>query len=75
MVAENQCSGHSRGFSSPRLAGGQMGIGVMGNARWRRVRLKDLLEKAGVAAGAKQVAFNGLDLPVKEKSPDLVLLC
>jgi len=72
IVAVNQCSGNGRGFSNPRVAGGQMGNGAMGNARWKGVRLKDVLAKAGVAAGAKQVAFNGLDTPVSEKTPDFV---
>lgn len=72
VVAVNQCSGNSRGFSSPRVSGGQMSNGAMGNARWKGVRLKDVLEKAGLATGAKQVAFNGLDSPVNEKSPDFV---
>ncbi len=33
IVAVNQCSGNSRGFSNPRVAGGQLGNGAMGNAR------------------------------------------
>jgi len=72
IVAVNQCSGNGRGFSNPRVAGGQMGNGAMGNAKWKGVRLKDLLTKVGVAAGARQVTFNGLDLPVLEKTPDFV---
>jgi DMSO/TMAO reductase YedYZ molybdopterin-dependent catalytic subunit len=72
IAAVNQCSGNGRGFSSPRVPGGQMGNGAMGNARWRGVRLKDVLAKAGVAAGAKQVALNGLDTPVNAPSPDFV---
>ena len=72
VVAVNQCSGNGRGFSTPRVAGGQMGNGAMGNARWKGVRLKDVLEKAGVSAGAKQVAFNGLDNPLNEKMPDFI---
>src|SRR5216683_892366 len=70
LVAVNECSGNGRGFSNPRVAGGQLGNGAMGNARWKGVRLKDVLNKAGVTAGAKQVTFNGLDLPVGEKTPD-----
>ena len=31
-----------------------------------------VLEKAGVAAGARQVAFNGLDQPVLPTTPDFV---
>ncbi len=72
LVAVNQCSGNSRGFFKPRVGGGQLGNGAMGNARWRGVRLKDVLEKAGVQAGAKQVVFNGLDTPVLEKTPDFI---
>jgi sulfite dehydrogenase len=72
VVAVNQCSGNSRGFFQPRVGGGQLGNGAMGNAKWRGVRLKDVLEKAGLQAGAKQVVFNGLDTPVVEKTPDFI---
>src|SRR5258705_7850634 len=72
IVAVNQCSGNSRGFSNPRVAGGQLGNGAMGNARWRGVPLKSLLVKAGVQQGAKQVTFNGMDGPVSDKTPDFV---
>ena len=72
VVAVNQCSGNSRGFFSPRVGGGQLGNGAMGNAKWKGVRLKDVLNKAGVAAGAKQVLFNGLDKAVIDKTPDFI---
>ena len=72
VVAVNQCSGNSRGFSNPRVAGGQLGNGAMGNARWKGVWLREVLNKVGVAAGSRQVAFNGLDTPVMEKTPDFV---
>jgi len=72
IVAVNQCSGNSRGFSEPRVPGGQLGNGAMGNARWRGVPLKAVLAQAGVQAGAKQVVFNGLDTPVIDKTPDFV---
>src|ERR1700709_2133018 len=72
LVAVNQCSGNSRGFSEPRVAGGQLGNGAMGNARWRGVPLKAVLDMAGVQSGAKQVTFNGVDGPVSDKTPDFV---
>src|SRR5712672_767902 len=72
LVAVNQCAGNSRGFSDPRVAGGQLGNGAMGNARWRGVPLKTLLDKAGVQQGAKQVTVNGMDGPVSDKTPDFV---
>ncbi|WFU34975.1 molybdopterin-dependent oxidoreductase [Bradyrhizobium brasilense] len=72
IVAVNQCSGNSRGFFSPRVAGGQLGNGAMGCARWHGVPLKTVLDMAGVQAGAKQVTFNGMDGPVSDKTPDFV---
>ena len=70
LVAVNQCSGNSRGFSEPRVAGGQLANGAMGNARWKGVPLKAVLDQAGVQAGAKQVVFGGMDGPVFDKTPD-----
>lgn len=70
VVAVNQCSGNSRGFLEPRIGGGQLGNGAMGNARWTGVPLKALLDRAGVRAGARQVTFNGLDNPPLDTVPD-----
>lgn len=72
LVAVNQCSGNSRGFVTPRVAGGQLGNGAMGNARWRGVPLRAVLDKAGVRAGAVQVSFDGLDEPPAPTIPDFV---
>jgi sulfite dehydrogenase (cytochrome) subunit A len=72
LVAVNQCSGNSRGFFEPRIAGGQLGNGAMGNARWRGVPLKTVLDMAGVQQGARQVTFNGMDGPVSDTTPDFV---
>jgi DMSO/TMAO reductase YedYZ molybdopterin-dependent catalytic subunit len=70
LVAVNQCSGNSRGFFMPRVAGGQLGNGAMGNARWKGVPLKAVLDQAGVQASAKQVVFGGMDGPVSDRTPD-----
>jgi DMSO/TMAO reductase YedYZ molybdopterin-dependent catalytic subunit len=69
VAAVNQCSGNSRGFFDPRIAGGQWANGAMGNARWTGVRLKDVLDRAGIKAGAMQVRLNGLDEPVVSDAP------
>lgn len=70
MVAAHQCSGNSRGFFQPRVGGGQLGNGAMGNARWTGVPLKAVLEKAGIKQSAKQVVFGGLDGPPIPETPD-----
>jgi DMSO/TMAO reductase YedYZ molybdopterin-dependent catalytic subunit len=72
LVAVNQCSGNSRGHSVPRVNGGQLSHGAMGNARWTGVPLKAVLEKAGVAKEARQVAFDGLDRAPLPATPDYV---
>ena len=70
IAAVNQCSGNSRGFFAPRVPGGEWGHGAMGNARWTGVRLKDVLDRAGIKAGAQNVRFNGLDQPTSPDGPD-----
>ena len=61
LVAVNQCSGNSRGFMSPRVTGGQLANGAMGNARWVGVPLKEVLARAELKNSAREVTFNGLD--------------
>ena len=61
IVAVNQCSGNSRGLFAPRVTGGQLANGAMGNARWVGVPLKDLLARAEPTKAARQVTFDGLD--------------
>ncbi|WP_151120460.1 molybdopterin-dependent oxidoreductase [Hypericibacter adhaerens] len=69
LAAVNQCSGNSRGLFQPRVPGGQWANGAMGNALWAGVRLKDVLDRAGVKSGAVQVRFRGLDEPVVDEAP------
>jgi DMSO/TMAO reductase YedYZ molybdopterin-dependent catalytic subunit len=71
VTAVNQCSGNRRGLFSPHVPGVQWGYGAMGNAVWGGVRLKDLLEDAGIAPGALEVVANGADAP-QLTGPDFV---
>jgi DMSO/TMAO reductase YedYZ molybdopterin-dependent catalytic subunit len=64
VVAVNQCSGNSRGLFAPRVTGGQLANGAMGNARWVGVPLKDVLARAEPKNSARQVTFDGLDVGV-----------
>ena len=61
LTAVNQCSGNGRGLFEPRVTGGQLGNGAMGNARWVGVALKDVLARSQPKGGALQVTFQGLD--------------
>jgi DMSO/TMAO reductase YedYZ molybdopterin-dependent catalytic subunit len=66
------CAGNSRSFFDPRVPGAQWKNGAMGNARWKGVRLKDILERAGIKNGAVAVSFNGMDEPPLPSVPDFV---
>jgi len=72
VTAVCQCSGNRRGLFEPHVAGVEWGVGAMGNAVWRGVRLKDLLAKAGVKANALEAVFDGADHGAIDKTPDFV---
>jgi sulfite dehydrogenase (cytochrome) subunit A len=72
VTAVCQCSGNRRGLFEPHVAGVEWGVGAMGNAIWRGVRLKDVLAKAGVKPGAVEVVFDGADRGAIGKTPDFV---
>lgn len=72
VTAVCQCSGNRRGLFEPHVAGVEWGVGAMGNAVWRGVRLKDVLAKAGVKADALEVVLDGADHGPLEKTPDFV---
>ena len=61
VIALAICSGNSRGTFKPQVPGSQWANGAMGNAKWKGVRLKDILAMAGVKNGAIDVTFSGLD--------------
>lgn len=69
VVAVNQCAGNARGLFEPRVAGAEWGQGAWGNARWRGVALKHILDRAGVKAGAVQLRFAGADVPPVDGAP------
>ena len=69
MVAVLECAGNGRSFYAPRVAGTQWEFGAVGNGRWTGVRLRDALQKAGIQESAKEVLFDGADVPLG-KMPD-----
>jgi DMSO/TMAO reductase YedYZ molybdopterin-dependent catalytic subunit len=69
LAAVCQCSGNRRGLSDPHVPGVQWGVGAMGNAIWKGVRLKDVLAKAGLKPEAIEIVLDGADGPVLDKTP------
>ena len=72
IVAVNQCSGNRRGLFRPHVPGVEWGYGAMGCARWKGVRLKDMLDKVGVKKEAIEIVFDGADGPVIAETPRFI---
>lgn len=72
ITAITYCAGNQRGLFKNRVPGVQWKYGAMGNAKWKGVRLKDVLQKARIKKDAVEFVFNGADMPVFEKTPDFI---
>ena len=64
LIGVLECAGNGRAFFDPPVAGLQWRNGAVGNARWRGVRLRDVLQRAGLKSGAVEVLFDGADMPI-----------
>jgi sulfite oxidase len=58
-----QCAGNGRALHRPIVPGVQWRTGAVGNARWTGVRVRDVLERAGVKPGARHLHTFGSDDP------------
>ena len=67
-----QCAGNRRGYSDPHVPGVQWGPGAVGNARWRGVRLKDVLARAGMRKETVEVGFGADDRAPLDATPPFV---
>lgn len=60
-----ECAGNARSFFTTQqgrpASGTAWTLGAVGNARWRGVRLSEVLRRAGVSRGAVDVMPSGLD--------------
>ena len=64
-----QCAGNGRSLQTPPVPGVQWGSGAVGNARWTGVRLKQLLDRAGLKAAARHLHTAGSDTPPGKVPP------
>ncbi|ADN09071.1 molybdopterin-dependent oxidoreductase [Sulfurimonas autotrophica] len=72
VTAVLQCGGNSRSAFTPIPGGIQWGSGAMGCAKWKGVRLSDLLNRAGLKKDAHWIGFNGLEKAAYYKTPNFV---
>jgi DMSO/TMAO reductase YedYZ molybdopterin-dependent catalytic subunit len=82
VVATMECAGNGRARLDPRPVSQPWLQEAVGTGRWRGVRLRDVLERAGVAGEAVEAVFTGLDRGVEggeeqlfQRSLPLALAC
>jgi len=72
VTAVLQCGGNSRSAFTPIAGGIQWGSGAMGCAKWKGVRLSDILNRAGLKKDAHWIGFNGKDNAAYYETPNFV---
>jgi DMSO/TMAO reductase YedYZ molybdopterin-dependent catalytic subunit len=72
VAAVCQCSGNRRGLFEPHVPGVEWGYGAMGCARWKGVRLKDMLDRVGLKSEAIEIVVAGTDKGAVDKTPQFV---
>jgi DMSO/TMAO reductase YedYZ molybdopterin-dependent catalytic subunit len=56
-----ECAGNGRTLFRPSTTGVQWGLGAVSTAAWTGPRLADVLARAGIDGGAREVIFGGAD--------------
>ncbi len=72
VTAVLQCGGNGRSAFQPTTGGVQWGNGAMGCAKWKGVRLSDLIHRAGLKEGAEWIGFNGMEHAAYYETPNFV---
>ena len=72
VTAVLQCGGNSRSAFFPTTGGVQWGSGAMGCAKWKGVRLSDILHRAGLKKGSQWIGFNGMETAAYSETPRFI---
>jgi anti-anti-sigma factor len=68
-----ECAGNGRSLLSPRVNGEQWNLGAVSTAEWTGVPLAEVLNRAGVKGGAREVVFRGADSGKLDESSEPIL--
>jgi DMSO/TMAO reductase YedYZ molybdopterin-dependent catalytic subunit len=61
LVVTLECAGNGRSMLDPPVDGEQWSLGAVGTAEWTGVPLAEILDRAGIVTGAREVLFRGAD--------------
>lgn len=71
VVATMECAGNGRARLDPRPVSQPWLLEAVGTGRWRGVRLRDVLDRAGIDRKAAEVLFTGLDRGIENEEEQL----
>src|SRR5260370_6119685 len=61
LVVTLECAGNGRSLLDPPIEGEKWELGAVSTAEWTGIPLAEVLERAGIKAGAAEVLFRGVD--------------
>ncbi len=61
LIVTLECAGNGRSLLRPPVDGEQWGLGAVSTAEWTGVPLVEVLDRAGIGTGAREVLFRGAD--------------
>ena len=61
LIVTLECAGNGRGLFQPPIEGEKWNLGAVSTAEWTGVLLAEVLDRAGVRPGAREVLFRGAD--------------
>jgi DMSO/TMAO reductase YedYZ molybdopterin-dependent catalytic subunit len=61
LIVTLECAGNGRALLAPKVDGEQWELGAVSTAEWTGVPLVEVLDRAGVRPGAREVVFRGAD--------------
>ena len=61
LVVTLECAGNGRTLFNPPIEGEKWNLGAVSTAEWIGVPLMEVLDRAGIRAGARDVLFRGAD--------------
>lgn len=61
LVVTLECAGNGRSLLDPPIEGEKWDLGAVSTAEWTGVPLAEVLDRAGIKAGAREVLFRGVD--------------
>jgi DMSO/TMAO reductase YedYZ molybdopterin-dependent catalytic subunit len=71
-VVTLECAGNGRSLLQPPVDGERWDVGAVSTAEWTGVPLAEVLDRAGIAADAREVLFRGADGGTVEASQEMV---